>query len=62
MTNVIRISKVLTITAKDKICFQEETICTSIDGPFVNGFYDRFLQRKYQELLPYEWLQYRSGV
>ncbi|MED4475927.1 MULTISPECIES: ATP-dependent DNA helicase [Bacillaceae] len=33
--------KVLTITAKDKICFQEETICTSIDCPFANGFYDR---------------------
>ncbi|WP_068672144.1 ATP-dependent DNA helicase [Oceanobacillus sp. Castelsardo] len=33
--------KVLTITAKDKICFQEETMCTSIDCPFANGFYDR---------------------
>ncbi|MFD1170165.1 ATP-dependent DNA helicase [Oceanobacillus caeni] len=33
--------KVLTITAKDKICFQEETICTSLDCPFANGFYDR---------------------
>ena len=32
---------VLTITAKDKICFQEETICTSIDCPFADGFYDR---------------------
>ncbi|MDL4839872.1 ATP-dependent DNA helicase [Aquibacillus rhizosphaerae] len=33
--------KVLTITAKDKICFQEETICTSKDCPFAAGFYDR---------------------
>jgi DNA excision repair protein ERCC-2 len=33
--------QVLTITAKDKICFQEETICTSINCPFANGFYDR---------------------
>ncbi|MCT2535332.1 ATP-dependent DNA helicase [Aquibacillus koreensis] len=33
--------KVLTITAKDKICFQEETICTSKDCPFADGFYDR---------------------
>ncbi|WP_047985480.1 ATP-dependent DNA helicase [Ornithinibacillus californiensis] len=32
---------VLTLTAKDKICFQEETICTSVDCPFANGFYDR---------------------
>lgn len=32
---------VLTITAKDKICFQEETICTSEDCPFADGFYDR---------------------
>ena len=32
---------VLTITAKDKICFQEETICTSLDCPFADGFYDR---------------------
>lgn len=32
---------VLTITAKDKICFQEETICTSIDCLFADGFYDR---------------------
>lgn len=32
---------VLTITAKDKICFQEKTICTSVDCPFANGFYDR---------------------
>ncbi|GGA80514.1 ATP-dependent DNA helicase [Ornithinibacillus halotolerans] len=32
---------VLTLTAKDKICFQEKPICTSIDCPFANGFYDR---------------------
>ncbi|MHA6250466.1 ATP-dependent DNA helicase [Oceanobacillus sp. CAU 1775] len=32
---------VLTITAKDKICFQEKPICTSKDCPFANGFYDR---------------------
>ncbi|WP_085992195.1 ATP-dependent DNA helicase [Oceanobacillus senegalensis] len=32
---------VLTITAKDKICFQEETICTSVNCPFADGFYDR---------------------
>ena len=32
---------VLTITAKDKICFQEETICTSENCPFADGFYDR---------------------
>ncbi|MFC4403788.1 ATP-dependent DNA helicase [Gracilibacillus xinjiangensis] len=33
--------KVLTITAKDKICFQEETICSSEKCPFADGFYDR---------------------
>lgn len=33
--------QVLTITAKDKICFQEKTICTSENCPFADGFYDR---------------------
>src|SRR5690606_20367961 len=33
--------QVLTITSKDKICFQAETICTSVDCPFADGFYDR---------------------
>ncbi|SHN24707.1 ATP-dependent DNA helicase [Gracilibacillus kekensis] len=33
--------KVLTITAKDKICFQEKMICTSANCPFADGFYDR---------------------
>ncbi|MGP4105977.1 ATP-dependent DNA helicase [Virgibacillus sp. L01] len=33
--------KVVTITAKDKICFQEETICTAEHCPFAEGYYDR---------------------
>ncbi|WP_099157469.1 ATP-dependent DNA helicase [Virgibacillus ndiopensis] len=33
--------KVVTITAKDKICFQEETICTAEHCPFAKGYYDR---------------------
>ncbi|ASN04277.1 ATP-dependent DNA helicase [Virgibacillus necropolis] len=33
--------KVVTITAKDKICFQEETICTAEHCPFADGYYDR---------------------
>ncbi|KMJ58225.1 hypothetical protein AB685_09945 [Bacillus sp. LL01] len=33
--------KVVTITAKDKICFQEETICQKEFCPYADGHYDR---------------------
>lgn len=33
--------KVVTITAKDKVCFQEETLCTKEQCPFADGYYDR---------------------
>ncbi|MDQ0253473.1 Rad3-related DNA helicase [Evansella vedderi] len=33
--------KVCTITAKDKICFKEETICQKEYCEFANGYYDR---------------------
>lgn len=33
--------KVVTITAKDKICFQEETICDKLHCPFADGYYNR---------------------
>ncbi|MBS4201843.1 ATP-dependent DNA helicase [Bacillus sp. FJAT-49732] len=33
--------KSVTITAKDKICFTEEKICTKEHCPFADGFYDR---------------------
>ncbi|WP_430790492.1 ATP-dependent DNA helicase [Virgibacillus flavescens] len=33
--------KVVTITAKAKICFQEETICNAEHCPFADGYYDR---------------------
>ncbi|MWV46483.1 ATP-dependent DNA helicase [Paenibacillus sp. HJL G12] len=31
----------LTITAKDKVCFQEETNCSKEACPFADGYYDR---------------------
>lgn len=31
----------VTITAKDKICFQEQTVCRKEHCPFADGFYDR---------------------
>ncbi|MCJ8008572.1 ATP-dependent DNA helicase [Lederbergia wuyishanensis] len=34
-------AKSVTITAKDKICFTEEKICTKEHCPFADGFYDR---------------------
>ncbi|MFN0225876.1 ATP-dependent DNA helicase [Paenibacillus sp. KR2-11] len=33
--------KCVTITAKDKVCFQEETRCTREACPFADGYYDR---------------------
>lgn len=33
--------RTITITAKDKICFQEETICQKEYCEFANGYYDR---------------------
>ncbi|MCR2822211.1 ATP-dependent DNA helicase [Lederbergia panacisoli] len=33
--------KSVTITAKDKICFTEDKICTKEHCPFADGFYDR---------------------
>ncbi|WP_174731837.1 helicase C-terminal domain-containing protein [Mesobacillus harenae] len=35
------IMKSVTITAKDKICFQEETVCTKAQCPYANGYFDR---------------------
>ncbi|MBB3130770.1 Rad3-related DNA helicase [Paenibacillus rhizosphaerae] len=31
----------VTITAKDKVCFQEETVCRKDACPFADGYYDR---------------------
>ncbi|MDR9853493.1 ATP-dependent DNA helicase [Paenibacillus sp. VCA1] len=31
----------VTITAKEKICFQEETVCTKEACPYADGYYDR---------------------
>lgn len=33
--------KVITLTAKDKICFCEETVCTPESCPYAKGHYDR---------------------
>ena len=33
--------KSVTLTAKDKICFMEQRICTPEHCPFANGYYDR---------------------
>ncbi|WP_096155013.1 helicase C-terminal domain-containing protein [Bacillus sp. FJAT-45066] len=34
-------AKVITITAKEKVCFQEEVRCQKDYCPFANGYYDR---------------------
>ncbi|GIO68634.1 helicase C-terminal domain-containing protein [Paenibacillus cookii] len=31
----------VTITAKEKVCFQEETVCTKEACPYADGYYDR---------------------
>lgn len=31
----------VTITAKDKICFQDENLCSKEECPYANGYYDR---------------------
>ena len=33
--------KSVTLTAKEKICFQEDCICTPEECPYANGYYDR---------------------
>ncbi|MEN2768035.1 ATP-dependent DNA helicase [Ornithinibacillus xuwenensis] len=52
---------VLTITAKDKICFQEETICTSESCPFADGFYDR-INGAVIDILKHENMMNRSVI
>ncbi|MFQ3545280.1 ATP-dependent DNA helicase [Halobacillus rhizosphaerae] len=41
MENHGLILRSVTLTAKDKICFQEETICQPDYCPFADGYYDR---------------------
>ncbi|WP_096273412.1 ATP-dependent DNA helicase [Paucisalibacillus globulus] len=53
--------QVLTITAKDKICFQAETICTSVDCPFADGFYDR-INDAVIDILKHEKMMNRSVI
>ncbi|WP_042149633.1 ATP-dependent DNA helicase [Paucisalibacillus sp. EB02] len=53
--------QVLTITAKDKICFQEETICTSVNCPFADGFYDR-INGAIIDILKHEKMMNRSII
>ena len=33
--------KIITITAKDKVCFLEERSCNPVDCPYAKGYYDR---------------------
>ncbi|WP_029326303.1 ATP-dependent DNA helicase [Bacillus sp. m3-13] len=53
--------KVVTITAKEKICFQEETICQKEFCPFADGYYDR-LKEGIKDILDNERLMDRKII
>ncbi|TYS71007.1 ATP-dependent DNA helicase [Sutcliffiella horikoshii] len=53
--------KTITITAKDKICFQEETICQKEFCPFADGYYDR-LKEGIKDILENEYLMDRRTI
>ncbi|MDX5473962.1 MAG: ATP-dependent DNA helicase [Bacillaceae bacterium] len=48
-------AKVITITAKEKVCFQEEVRCQKDYCPFANGYYDR-LQTGLEDILSNEYV------
>ncbi len=52
---------VVTLTAKDKICFQEETICQPDYCPFAEGYYDR-LNEGILDMLSNETLMDRAVI
>ncbi|MGZ9584433.1 ATP-dependent DNA helicase [Paenibacillus marinisediminis] len=51
----------VTITAKDKICFKEETICQKDYCEFANGYYDR-LNGAILDILEHETLMSRTVI
>lgn len=51
----------VTITAKDKICFQEQTVCQKEHCPFADGFYDR-LNEAVLDILSHESIIDRSVI
>jgi DNA excision repair protein ERCC-2 len=51
----------VTITAKDKVCFKEETICTKEHCEFADGYYDR-INEAMLELLSNETLMSRQVI
>ncbi|MED5020041.1 ATP-dependent DNA helicase [Paenibacillus chibensis] len=51
----------LTITAKDKVCFQEETLCTKEACPFADGYYDR-INGAVLDILSHETLMTRQVI
>jgi Rad3-related DNA helicase len=51
----------VTITAKDKVCFKEETICTKEHCEFADGYYDR-INDAMLELLSNETLMSRQVI
>ncbi|ART75908.1 hypothetical protein B4U37_07630 [Sutcliffiella horikoshii] len=53
--------KVVTVTAKEKICFQEETICQKEFCPFADGYYDR-LKEGIKDILDNERLMDRKII
>ncbi|WP_226683353.1 ATP-dependent DNA helicase [Sutcliffiella horikoshii] len=53
--------KTVTITAKEKICFQEETICQKEFCPFADGYYDR-LKEGIRDILENERLMDRKII
>lgn len=51
----------VTITAKEKICFQEETRCEKEHCPFADGYYDR-INGAVMDILEHETLMTRSVI
>ncbi|MFD0590457.1 helicase C-terminal domain-containing protein [Paenibacillus sp. GCM10027627] len=51
----------VTITAKDKICFQEETRCEKEHCPYADGYYDR-INEAVMDILEQETLMTRSVI
>lgn len=43
--------KSIVLTAKDKICFQEETMCNPVDCPYAKGHFDRINDAVYDLIL-----------
>ncbi|QOY35198.1 ATP-dependent DNA helicase [Anaerobacillus isosaccharinicus] len=53
--------RTVTITAKEKVCFQEEVNCSKEHCPFANGYYDR-LKEGLKNILTHEQMVERTTV